>query len=291
MRHRTTIALLAVLLVIGACSSDDSDGSDESSSASSSSVTTSTTAVPTEPTGVIAIGHSGLTGLSADPEVRESSAPEYSWATGEAPEINSIYSRLVAADSRHEGHVMNASVNGATMNELVGQVNRALNTVPNPALVILMAVDNDLRCDGTDAENVAPVGESLAAALDVITAEAPEARIVVVGSQNRPAAFADALIAKGEPGLPDGTICSIFGEGGTVNTEGVQTLTAIIEAYEAEMERVCATYEQCTNAIAEAAAAAISADSIAADLQHASIQGHQEIATAVWPVVEEALGL
>jgi lysophospholipase L1-like esterase len=281
---------VALLLVVAACSSDDDGGSDEAAATSGTSSTTSTTAVPAEPTGVIAIGHSGLTGLSADPDHPDASAAEYSWATGDSPDVDSIYQRLIAADPRHNGHVSNAAVNGATVDELVAQADGALEEVPNPALVIVMAVDNDIRCDGTDADNVEALGESFTATLDTITESAPDARVVIVGNQNRPSTFADAVIAGGDVPIPGSSICELFTADGGRNEEGLATLTSIIEAYEAEMDRVCAAYAQCTSAIAEAAAAPISPESIAAD-GHASIQGHRELAEAVWPVVQRAMGL
>ncbi len=290
MRRRTTIVLFPLLLGVVACSSDEDGGSADGTTTTTASTTT-TLAVPEEPTGVIAIGHSGVTGLNADPDRPDISAGELSWATGDSPEVDSIYSRLVAVDPSHEGHVSNRAANGSTVADLSTQWHRAVGEVPNPALVLIMSMDNDIRCDGTDGDNVAPIGESFTAVLDEIVAAAPETHIVILGSQNRPATFVDALIARDDPLIPGDSICELFTEDGAANPEGIGTLTDIIEAYEAEMDRVCATYEQCSSAIAASAEAPIGPDSIAADQQHSSVQGHRELAEAVWPVVEEALGL
>jgi lysophospholipase L1-like esterase len=289
-KRRTTAALLALLLGVVACSSDG-DGGTAGGSSTTTASTTTTLAVPEEPTGVIAIGHSGVTGFNADPDQPNRSALEFSWATGDSPDVDSIYSRLVAVDARHEGHVSNRAANGSTVDELLTQWHRAVGEVPNPALVLIMSIDNDLRCDGTDGDNVAPIGESYTALLDEIVAAAPETHIVLLGSPNRPATYVDALIAQDDALSPDDSICDLFTEDGAANPEGIATLTDIIEAYEAEMDRVCATYAQCTSAIAAAVAAPIGPGSIAEDLQHSSIQGHRELAEAIWPVVEEALGL
>jgi hypothetical protein len=43
------------------------------------------------PVGIIAIGHSGLTGEWSDPNRLGQEAKNNSWATGDAPEVNSIY--------------------------------------------------------------------------------------------------------------------------------------------------------------------------------------------------------
>ena len=123
----------------------------------------------------------------------------------------------------------------------------------------------------------------------MITTAAPGARIVIAGSPNRPATFTDAMIAAGYPTQLDSGMCALVTADDTPDVEGLRTLTGIIEAYEAEMDRVCATYVQCTSAIAAAAGAPVGPDSVAPD-GHASIQGHQEMAEAIWPVVAEALG-
>lgn len=56
------------------------------------------------PVGVIAIGHSGLTGENTDPSLPPfSPVLENSWATGSNPEVDSIYQRLVAVRPETEG--------------------------------------------------------------------------------------------------------------------------------------------------------------------------------------------
>lgn len=64
------------------------------------------------PVGVIAVGHSGLTGEGSDPDRPGQDAMENSWATGDAPAVNSIYQRLVAARPATKGHVANMAVGG-----------------------------------------------------------------------------------------------------------------------------------------------------------------------------------
>ena len=59
------------------------------------------------PVGVIAIGHSGMTGEGSDPTRPGQDARENSWATGTAPEVNSVYERLLAVRPETAGHVAN----------------------------------------------------------------------------------------------------------------------------------------------------------------------------------------
>ena len=83
--------------------------------AESSSATTPDTTLPGTgdgPVGVIAIGHSGLTGENSDPARPGQPALENSWATGTNPEVNSIYLRLIEVHPETEGHVANTAVGG-----------------------------------------------------------------------------------------------------------------------------------------------------------------------------------
>jgi lysophospholipase L1-like esterase len=104
------------------------------------------------PVGVIAIGHSGLTGENSDPKHPRQEAKENSWATGTAADVNSIYTRLIAIRAETEGHVANTAQGGAVARSLSSQATAALAVVPRPALVIIQTIDNDIRCDGTDRQ-------------------------------------------------------------------------------------------------------------------------------------------
>jgi hypothetical protein len=54
------------------------------------------------------------------------------------------------------GHNTNLAVDGTGVGELAGQADQALATTPLPELFLIQSVDNDMRCDGTDADNYAP---------------------------------------------------------------------------------------------------------------------------------------
>ena len=135
---------------------------------------------PGEPTGIIAIGHSGLTGNNADPARPGKDTKEFSWATGTVPEVNSVYQRMVAIRPETEGHVFNAAVGGAESKTLAKQATEALAVVPAAAIVIILTIDNDIRCDGSDAEHVGEFGENVGEALRVITETSPDSKIIMV---------------------------------------------------------------------------------------------------------------
>ena len=96
--------------------------------AESSGATTPDTTLPGTgegPVGVIAIGHSGLTGENSDPDRPFQRALENSWATGTNPEVNSVYLRLIEVRPETEGHVANTADGGAVAAKLASQASRA----------------------------------------------------------------------------------------------------------------------------------------------------------------------
>jgi hypothetical protein len=90
----------------------------------------------------------------SDPDAPYRDAHENSWATGDNPQVRSIYDRLLADHPALEGHSYNQAVNGATIDSLESQFEALMSEVEVAPDVILMHwIDNDIRCDGTDAEN------------------------------------------------------------------------------------------------------------------------------------------
>ena len=97
-----------------------------------------------------------------------------------------MYLRLVAALPDTLGHVANTARGGAVADALTVQAQSALRIVPHPALVIISTIDNDIRCDGTDAQHVPEFGVAVKKALDVITLASPDSKILLVGQAGRP---------------------------------------------------------------------------------------------------------
>ena len=125
------------------------------------------------PNSIVVLGHSGATGYDSDPKAPETDATQNSWATGDNPEIRSIYLRLLALNPAVRGHNTNLAVDGTGVGELAGQADQALATKPLPELFLIQSVDNDMRCDGTDADNYAPFAATLTEVLKKITSGAP----------------------------------------------------------------------------------------------------------------------
>jgi hypothetical protein len=243
----------------------------------------------------MAIGHSGLTGENTDPNRPSQAALENSWATGTAPEVDSVYQRLVAERPDTEGHVVNAAFGGAGISSLGLQVKTALQILPNPELVIVQTIDNDIQCDGTDAANVTAFGDMLIQALESINAATPESKILVVGQHGRPStSFVTELVAEkpsAKAGLTGSGICDFYDEQGNINEANFATLTTIIESYEAEQSRVCAAVANCRTDGGVRAAYTDTIDAYTDDFNHLNVAAQAFEAQLIWPVVADFLGL
>jgi hypothetical protein len=248
---------------------------------------------PAHPRGLVAIGHSGLTGVYSDPLNPKANALQNSWATGTSPEVNSIYQRMVASLPDTAGHVVNAAVNGSRATALAGQAASALSRVPAPALVLVQTIVNDIACDGSDPRRIPVFGAEVRQALDTITSASPTTRVLIVTVVGRPAEQAAALAsdrdASGRLGGPQP--CSLFLGPGRVDPGGVARQTRLVQAYEAEVRRVCAEVPQCRTDGGALASYEHRRRDLAWDLRHYAVSGHQRFAELVWPTVAAVLGL
>jgi len=251
------------------------------------------TVVRPPPVGVIAIGHSGLTGENSDPNRPGQDAIENSWATGTAPEIKSVYQRLTAVRPETEGHVANYAKGGALAADLTLQARLALNQVPTPALVMIQTIDNDIRCDGTDEARIDDFGTDVADALKVITDASPDSRVLVVGTWWQPAQLAAVLATEpaAKASFTGSGMCDLFNSAGDLVEESVATWTAVAEGYEAEQARVCASVPQCRDDDGAFATFILDIADLSSDWNHHSVRGHTRLAETIWPTVVTLLEL
>lgn len=232
-----------------------------------------------------------MTGRNSDPDRPGEDIRDDSWAAGLSPEVNGVYLRLVAVRPENEGQVANRAQDGALVATLPAQAEAALDTVPEPQLVLIQTIDNDIRCDGTDEAHIDPVGASVGEALNLIAEASPMTQILVVSIIGRPATLAAAL--GDEPSWVadhSGTgMCDLFDAAGQASEENIARLTAIIEGYEAEVARVCATVPQCSGDGGALAGLVPDISEYSGDSVHLSAAGHARVAETIWPVVAELL--
>jgi hypothetical protein len=283
VRQLVELALgLAMLLTAAGCST--------ASSPPAPSVSPSPTDQREQsPVGIIAIGHSGLTGESSDPDRPGEDARQNSWATGTNADVESVYTRMIALRPETQGHASNRAEGGAVSGQLAGQAAAALAEVPTPALAIIQTIDNDIRCDGTDSQHVPELGAEVDKALKIITDASPDTRVLVVGQMGRPVTAAAAIAE--DPGSKAGVtgtgICDFFGLDGKLVPSKMAALTGIIEGYESEQARVCATYPQCSTDDGAFAAFVDTPGGLV--FGHLTIAGHHQAATLIWPKVQPLL--
>ena len=290
---------LAVAGLLAACAGT---GSPSTSSPTGSNAPNPATAaaspfLPTldvsNPVGVIAVGHSGLTGEGTG--TAGEAVPEKSWATGTLEAVNSVYLRLVAVRPETEGHAANTARGGASASQLAGMVDPALELVPVPALAIIQTIDNDIHCDGRDATRLEAFGESVRVAIERIVLASPNVRVLVVGQLGRPrAAFLEDLV-EAHPEVKASATgvgrCDAFGPDGELVQAHLDYLTAIIDSFEAEQARVCAAFPQCATDAGVRAAYIDKLENFSGDWAHLNVRGQAEEAELIWPVVGDLLGL
>jgi hypothetical protein len=291
MRIRTSM-LVATLALLAGCGGIGPSLTAPPSTLLPSTPAPSPTPDLSKPVGLIAMGHSGITGEGTGEQGK--AVPEKSWATGTLPEVKSVYLRMVAVLPETEEHVANAGQGGAPASRLAAMAERALSAVPVPALAIIQTIDADIQCDGKDADRITAFGESVRKAIQLIVEASPNGHVLVVGQLGRPrAAFIEELVAK-DPSQRDALTgsgrCDFFDASGELNQEHIANLTAIIDAFEAEQAKVCAEFTQCTTDGGVRAAYIDKLENFSNDWNHLNVRGQAAEAELIWPVVQKLLG-
>ena len=290
-----TLAAGLALLAAISCGSSSGPGS-TSATTDPASPSSGTTSASHPLRGIIALGHSALTGENSDPQNLGVPALQNSWATGTNPAVDSIYQRLAAVDPTVRGHAVNEATGGAPASALVGQATQALSVVPNPRLVIIEIIGTDIACDGSDSSNYPVFGQQVKAALDLIARQAPHATILLVSWPGRPLQASKAIIGTAAVPAQSGSgMCSPFDPNLRLDMKHIRTWTGIIEGYESEQAKVCATVPECHTDNGRATHFQVSASyynySNDWDWQHYNVAGLAALARFMWPIVAKILNL
>jgi hypothetical protein len=228
------IGVAVAVLMTGCSSSNGSEtagstpGIEDASSTSSADGAQSASAESTPQMtrrldSIAVLGHSGATGTLSDRQNITRDAHENSWATGENPRVRSIYWRLLQDHPAMEGHNFNAAVNGSTVNDLESQFEALLTEAdPLPDVVLIQTIDNDMRCDGTDADNYAPFARTLDDALATIEEKIPNVQFYLVSqwaTVENWTAWAANDVEKVQQNSGNGP-CDVFKENGQPSARG-----------------------------------------------------------------------
>jgi hypothetical protein len=272
----------AAALVLSGCSA--SDGGSTATSASPSVVPVSSE----YPNAIVVLGHSGTTGFNSDPSSPDSDARGNSWATGDNPAVNSIYTRLLALNPAVRGHNTNLGIAGTNTYDLGGPVDRALALKPLPDLFMIQEVDNDMKCDGTDPENYRPFAETMSGLLTKITAKAPKAIILLVssppGTVQNYGTVASHLPTAEAANTGTGP-CDLFSPSGKAVPAHWHYAEQVIRAYQARLATVCKQFPTCIYDGGALYRMVITAQDLAPDGSHLSIAGLRKQAALEWRVL------
>ncbi|MEP7040959.1 MAG: SGNH/GDSL hydrolase family protein [Chloroflexota bacterium] len=231
------------------------------------------------PVGVAVIGHSGATGYDSDPTQPGQDATANSWATGTNPDVQSIFSRLLADDAGLEAHAMNLAIDGSGVTSLRQQAAEVVRRSPLPQIVLVQTIDNDMRCDGTDAANYEPYWLHLLDVLDVVTQGAPEAQIFFV-SQWADVETYDRVVFNVNPDhlTGDGPCDTVNPATGQIDAAKEAYLQSLLNDYWGIVTKVCGNYPTCRTDGGAAQGMDLAPGDMTPDLDHLSVAGHTKMA-------------
>ncbi len=277
-RRGSIIAALGVVaLALSGCSADA--GTRAASASASDPVP-----VAGWPSAMAAIGHSGLTGYDSDR--RNADAVGNSWATGDNPDVDSVYLRILAHNPAIEGHHVNLAVDGSGVADLLRQATKLVAMTPKPELVIVQSIDNDMQCDGTDDAHLPVYRAGLVKVMDVLSNGLPDATVLFV-SQWGAVVIYDAAAFGVDPlhmagNGPCDTVDPVTKQIVPEKEAGLQTL---VDRYFAVVTDVCSAYRNCRTDENAMQGMLIGPDDLAPDLNHLSVAGHAKMAAIAWQVL------
>ncbi|MFH8250973.1 SGNH/GDSL hydrolase family protein [Microbacterium sp. B2969] len=252
--------------------------------ASRATPTATVTAVPGWPSAMAAIGHSGLTGY--DSKDRGVDAKSNSWATGDNPDVDSVYARIVAQNPAMTGHAVNLAVDGSGVVDLLRQAKALASMDPKPELILVQSIDNDMQCDGTDAEHLPVYREGLVEVMDALAAGVPDATVMFVSQWGSVERY-DAAIVQVAPShvAGSGPCDTVDPATQQIVPEKEAGLQALVDEYFATIVDVCSQYEHCMTDGGAMQGMEVEPADLTPDFNHLSEAGHAKMAAIVWQVL------
>jgi hypothetical protein len=272
---RGSTTMLALLLVVAGCGSTTDTAAPTGSGASAVDRSAEFDAI-----GVI--GHSGAPGANSTGEGPD--VPENSWATGDNPEVDSIYLRLLSAHPALQGHNWNAAEDGTGASALMGQAEQVLAMDPVPDLVLVNSLDNDIRCDGTDEANYDAFEARIDDVLTFLDESAPGIRVFFVDQWTTVVRYDDVLstLPGGREHVSDGGPCSSFTSDGTRNPEGETYQQQQVDTYMDRIIAACGRHDDCATDEKAMQGLPLEAADLAPDFDHLLVSGLAKEAAIAW---------
>jgi len=242
--------------------------------------------VPAYPDSLVVIGGDSVAqGHGSDPGHPYRDTPANSWATGTNSAVQSIYTRILAANPAIRGHAFNLVADGATVSDLPPQIAKAERLTPKPGLV-LVEIDGDIECDGKDTSRIADFRMQLGTALGTLATGLPTARIFVVstwGSFPSYVTYLKGLSLDARLKHAGKSLCQLVAApSGLVVPSHVAYAQKTVFAYDAALAAACAATPRCRYDGGAAQRLTTTAADITLDQENLSIQGESKLAATEW---------
>jgi hypothetical protein len=210
-----------------------------------------------------------------------------SWATGTNPQVDSVYLRILAHNPAIEGHATNLAVDGSEVVDLLRQAEHLGAVTPKPERVLIQSIDNDMQCDGPDAEHLPVYREGLVKVMDVLEKDVPDATVLFV-SQWGSVQIYDAAVMQTDPRHVAGTGPCDTVDPSTLDAVPAKEagLQALVDEYFATIVDVCAQYANCMTDDGAMQQLALAPEDLTSDLDHLAVSGHAKMAAIAWDVLD-----
>ena len=276
LQERAVLVTISVVLLAACSSQSDPGGPSTSTSGNGSPPSASDSRFPSS---IVVLGHSGTTGFNSDPAAPETDVVANSWATGTNPEVDSVYLRVVERNPDVEGNVQNFGIDGSRVDSLLDQEERAAVVTPTPDLVLVRSIDNDIRCDGTDAGNYEPYRKTLTAVMDALTRDIPNATIFFVSQWADVTEYSRVASSINPWHLTGaGPYDVVNTDTGKLDHKREAYLQRIVDDYFAIIVDVCGQYPNCQTDSGAMQRMRLQKSDLAEDLDHLSVKGLHKMA-------------
>jgi hypothetical protein len=149
---------------------------------------------------------------------------------------------------------------------------------------LVEGIDDDIRCDGTDAQNYAPFQASFTTLLKSITKTAPAAKIYVLSSWTDVADYANAIktlptaVDSNESDSP----CALFDVVGNQVPANIAYSQDVTDHYDHALAVACAAFPTCHYDNGAMQHLAIGPTDLTSDGENLSVAGLRKYADLVW---------
>ena len=239
------------------------------------------------PDSIVALGHSGSTGVDSDPAKPGVEVRSNSWVTGTNPAVNSLYGRILDANPGIEGKGVSLSQNGATVTDLLGQAEVAVSIRPRNPLVVIQIMDNDIACPAT-ARDYDSFEAKLREVLRTLDHGLPTSRIFVVSQFGSPSTYWQALTPEERVSIGGTGPCAFLDPGGRLVRQELDRLEETVHAYEGRLRVACLTVDRCRFDDGAFGEIVDRPEHLTADLNHLTVQGHAVAAEVAWTALQGA---